>query len=95
MIGCERSVYGFGLCENHWQRERKYRLRRAQHSYFDGLTECEACGSSANLRFDHDHATGDMRGVLCNRCNTLLGFAQDDAVRLRALADYLQRDRAG
>lgn len=39
---------------------------------------------------DHCHATGDVRGILCQGCNTALGMAKDDPARLRALADYLE-----
>jgi len=39
---------------------------------------------------DHDHRTGDPRGVLCSRCNTAIGFLQDDPARLRAAAKYLE-----
>lgn len=39
---------------------------------------------------DHSHTTKGVRGVLCNRCNLALGFCQDDAARIRGLADYLE-----
>jgi protein-arginine kinase activator protein McsA len=51
---------------------------------------CQACGSTEHLRVDHDHASGRVRGVLCNHCNLALGHTRDDALRLRALADYLE-----
>lgn len=53
---------------------------------------CEVCGVILKQRFwDHDHATGDFRGWLCNGCNAALGFARDNPATLRALATYLER----
>jgi hypothetical protein len=39
---------------------------------------------------DHCHKTGVVRGVICNRCNLVLGKTGDDPVLLRSLADYLE-----
>ena len=39
---------------------------------------------------DHNHATGEIRGLLCRGCNTAAGLAQDSALVLQGLAAYLQ-----
>lgn len=44
-----------------------------------------------NWHSDHCHQSGVTRGVLCARCNIALGYMKDDAARLRAAADYLDR----
>ena len=35
---------------------------------------CELCGVVKDLRWDHDHTTGEPRGWLCNRCNIMVGW---------------------
>ena len=39
---------------------------------------------------DHCHDSGRVRGILCNRCNSVLGLVQDNKELLSALAGYLE-----
>lgn len=38
---------------------------------------------------DHNHETGEQRGVLCSRCNMAIGLLEDRYDLLRAAAEYL------
>jgi hypothetical protein len=49
----------------------------------------EACSSGKRLAVDHDHATGECRGLLCMRCNTAVGLLRDDPKLLAAAIEYL------
>lgn len=51
----------------------------------------QACGTFARLTIDHDHATGDFRGLLCVNCNHLLGKARDQVDILKRAIEYLGR----
>jgi len=86
---------------NHYESNyEKYRERKLFRKY--GLTSqevrdldklqaglCAICGKRETLLVDHDHVTGRVRGLLCNPCNKMLGFAKDMPSTLRSGADYI------
>lgn len=39
---------------------------------------------------EHNHSTGDIRGLLCSRCNTAIGLLGDDPERVRVAATYIE-----
>ena len=41
---------------------------------------------------DHDHKTKKVRGLLCSRCNRLVGLANDDPNTARRLVEYLEKE---
>ena len=47
-------------------------------------------GDVKPLSVDHNHTTGEIRGLLCNDCNALLGFAHEDTEILLNALTYLQ-----
>lgn len=74
-------------------RRRVYGLDQAG---FDALMEaqggvCAICGRQGHpLHVDHDHETGDVRGLLCGRCNSALGLLGDSIEQAQKAVDYLR-----
>lgn len=46
-------------------------------------------GVIARLSVDHDHTTGEVRGLLCQPCNQGLGSFKDSVENLESAIDYL------
>ncbi len=49
------------------------------------------CGKIVMLSVDHDHKTGKVRGLICNKCNRLLGFVNDNTKLLEEVINYLKK----
>lgn len=47
------------------------------------------CKSGKALSVDHDHTSGQVRGLLCTKCNTALGMLDDDRILLERALAYL------
>ncbi len=87
-----RQRYGIGQVE--------YELLFDQQ---DG--RCDICGRHVteirhktnrnNLHVDHNHETGQVRGLLCFNCNTGLGNFHDSIKNLKQAINYLKRHNRG
>ena len=97
-IEAERTASGRGR-DRHLQR--KYGITLAQYEEMLAAQGggCALCGKRPDeqgrytryLHVDHCHATGKVRGLLCDRHNLMLGQWGDTPDLLRKAIDYLTR----
>lgn len=69
--------------------------REAFDALVDSREDCQICGRKFTGRepfIDHCHATGVVRGLLCQTCNRMLGMVRDNAAVLDAAAAYLRAE---
>jgi len=45
--------------------------------------------NSLDIKLDHNHNTGEIRGLLCNKCNSLLRKPNDNETSLLRIKNYL------
>jgi len=89
--------------ENHWK---KLGIKNADGSQFQWhdyevlkaqlggkCSICSAVKSVGNwdLCVDHNHSTGVVRGLLCIKCNRILGSFKDDVKLVKSAFEYLQK----
>lgn len=63
--------------------KRSYNMAIADYEFLLIIQDnrCACCGQQDNhpykyFAIDHDHYSGDIRGLLCTRCNWLVGMAE-------------------
>lgn len=96
---CSRECARFGgLLGNVY---RKYGITRDKYRalYFHQQGVCAICGEperterNALLAVDHDHVTGQVRGLLCSHCNRAIGLLRDDPEVIERAALYVKENR--
>ena len=78
-----KQAYGL----THEQVEEMKRLQNYK-CYVCSKQESEA--GSKGLVVDHNHTTGQVRKLLCNRCNTALGLLNEDVGIFTSLIEYVK-----
>jgi hypothetical protein len=74
---------------------RKYKLTRQELSELRDAQKnrCAICDEPDPQHLDHDHSSGRIRRLLCQRCNHGLGLFRDDPYLLHVAALYVEGHR--
>lgn len=107
---CQMPAVSRSLCMNHYAKwRRKHAGNKERSAKFKAKIEalrteeagrprqpqCELCGKDGRTVFDHDHATGNFRGWLCDRCNRTLGQVKDSVELLEKMIQYIRAGGIG
>jgi len=94
---CERMMEGYITKTRGIRYDAKFGITLADYDEMleEQINGCAICGrtpeeNGQRLAVDHDHDTGKIRGLLCTRCNSGLGFFQDDLTLLLIAVEYLK-----
>jgi hypothetical protein len=60
---------------------------------------CAICGKHQSefkkaLHVEHNHKTGNVRGLVCSTCNTIIGLFYEDITILNNTINYLQNENS-
>lgn len=85
------------ICKAEMSRNWKYGLKNGtiKKMLEDQKGNCVICLKDATKDscLDHCHISKKVRGVLCRKCNGMLGMINDDVSSLKRAIDYLEKSR--
>lgn len=88
-----RKKHREGACDK--VRERTYGITPKEYNDICQSQNmvCAICGSPSRRRLcvDHNHNTGEIRGLLCDNCNRAIGLLKEDISILEKACSYLAR----
>lgn len=73
------------------QRVRFYGLTVEEYNimYTSQNGNCVICGKHKKLEIEHNHQTGKVRGLVCHKCNVVIGMCEEDITILQNVIKYL------
>jgi hypothetical protein len=95
--GIQHDIKGYScrVCKDGLYRYGMTRLDQIQ-LHDDQNKKCFLCETEVELFVghkggfvDHDHKTGKVRGILCNRCNTVVGGLESHT-NVKKLLEYIK-----
>jgi len=78
-----KETYGIGIGE--------YQDTLIEQDFKCAICETHVDNLDYPLDVDHDHETGEVRGLLCRRCNLGIGFFKDSIRLLKNAIEYLSK----
>lgn len=92
---CRKPQASRGVCTSHVTMLKKYKVTKQEliDIWEKPLCSNPACGITTRLHMDHDHITGEFRGLLCRGCNHALGNLAESPDRISGLREYIERYR--
>jgi hypothetical protein len=82
-------------------RYKKYRTynispQEVLHALEEQNYKCAICKEPMSFEsalVDHDHSTMEVRGLLCRKCNSALGFFRDNELIIKSAFEYLLKNK--
>ena len=99
----EKHKETYASYRKEWKAKNRSKIRTQKYDLtpeeFESLEQqqnnkCKICETDCSLVIDHCHSTNKVRGLLCNSCNTALGFMKDNPNTLIKAAEYLKSTSA-
>lgn len=97
-IKVEKTIDPLEIKQKAFERMLKHRYKLSREEFdtmlLNQMNKCKVCSNTIkkgeNLVVDHCHTSNKVRGLVCRRCNTLLGYLETDQTILNSAYDYLK-----
>lgn len=91
--GDSDAVYKVAIMKRYGLAPEEYDAMVEKHNNCCAICESPAPKKSRKkrLNIDHDHKSGKVRGLLCDKCNQALGLFKDDLKLIKKATSYLAR----
>lgn len=95
-VYCSREHAALGMS---WRTRSREKIEEVYGVKYDDMLASQGgvcaicknkCSKNKRLSFDHCHASGKLRGLLCDRCSVGLGNFRDSISSLRQAIQYLE-----